>query len=280
MNTNIIKGRTINSSTLYDNFNQPLNVYDVVISCKRGRMTTHLITDIKDGIIKVFNETAKFHKYDVILADKILSAKAIEKIRNDYFESIKNSEEIKKNKIIRKCILGIWNNKISNKSGLCLIPIYSQPGKNILKSDIKTSISNTTPYINNSNYTFSFFTENNSKELSKDINNAYIFSEMACTNITGFYGGDSEASSFLMEDIETQQVELKPIINKNIYLIIMDSYINMKNNYKNIISNVSFINDNRHGCFLYSAMTYNFLNANSAVVCKSDIRSSIMNYIK
>lgn len=281
MNTDIIKGRTINSTTLFDNFNQELNVYDVIISCKHGKMVTNIITDITDGIIKVHKESGKYHKYDVILANKILSPEKIKSIQDDYFKEIETLKNIKNEQISRKYIMGIWKNIKAKTSGLCIIPVASQPGKNVLKSDFKRTIIDINSNINNQNYIFSFFTDKSSNNLSKNINDSYLFSENGLYDLSGFYY--SSATKFLLENITTSQLELGYITsnNKNVFLIIMDTKKRLTNNYPIIktinFTNSSFIIDNTKK--LYSVQMYQYLNNSTGIICRLRIDSSIFKNI-
>lgn len=247
METNIIKGRLKTSSTLYDNFGRPINVFDVIISSKTGSMRKWLVTEItNDNIIKVDQSYSKFKVNEVLSAVGIISDKDIKQMQDNYFAVKAAVEKAKEESITTKYILGVWTNKSTSRRGIIICPISSMPGKRVLRADINKAADNINQLFKDKpNYKLKFFSNISCTELSTDIKKAEILS---CSRFSEYSGiclyQSYNNSHMLAENIDTNSVDLmrEPKANNPLLLVTDKSDILYKE-YKDKLSSIQISNN-------------------------------------
>lgn len=220
MNTDIIKGRAKSTVELYDNFNQPLHLYDGVLVDDCGMRLDLIIGINEDKSIKLFNCSGKKYKHSLILANNIVGEQAIRKLRDKYFSTQAAIEKAKEERITKKVIFGMWKNKVTKRFGVCNIVISSRPGKSVLKSEIKNKINEIKDFCNkNPQYKFSFFTK---MGISSSIDEAYVFPDgEVLRNVFQFANSEDGFYNYI-ENPKTGKDELKDISKDSFFLTIYD----------------------------------------------------------
>lgn len=246
METNIIKGRLKTSSTLYDNFGRPINVYDVIISSKTGSMRKWLVTEItNDNIIKVDQSYSKFKANEVLSAVGIIPDKDIKQMQDKYFADKVALEKAKEESITTKYILGIWSNKSTSRRGIIICPISSMPGKRVLRADFNKATDNITQLFKDKpNYKLKFFSNISCTELSTDIKKAEILSGTRFAEYSGLCLYRSYNNLYMLaENIDTNSVDLmaEPQANNPLLLVADKSNILYKK-YEDKLSSIQISN--------------------------------------
>lgn len=220
MNTDIIKGRAKSTVELFDDFNQPLHLYDGVLLDDCGMRLDLIIGINEDKSIKLFNCSGKKYKHSLILANNIVGEQAIKDLREKYFSTQAAIKKAKEEKITKKVIFGMWKNKVTKRFGVCNIIISSRPGKSVLKSEIKNKINEIKDFCNkNPHYKFSFFTKTS---ISSSIDEAYVFPDGEVNRTVFAFANNNDGFYNYIENPKTGKDELKDISKESFFLTIYD----------------------------------------------------------
>ena len=247
MNTDIIKGRAKSAIELFDNFNQPLHLYDAVLVEDAGLRLDLIIKINDDKSIKLWNCSSKKYSGHLLLANKIVDDNKIKDLQNKYFSHINSIKRAKEEKIAKKIIFGMWKNMNTGRFGICNIIISSKPGKTVLRSEIKNKINEVKDFCkNNPQYKFLFFGKT---DATSNIDEAYVYPEGDVErNVYNFVYNREKGIYHYIENPATEKDEFTNIVDKSFFLTIHNTGNNIAKNA--IIS--KYFQPNGLNCSSYS----------------------------